>query len=135
MKLLLPHDNWADLREPDEIPRKPARAFRKALTDAVVPIADDLDPSLGEEAMKVEAAKRLMASADAFGLMDDLAEALVLAVVADWSFGPVDMETLDTIPDAAVDIIYAQCQGDGYLEKLMPSFGVSPDEDSPTTPS
>ena len=132
MKLPLPHDNWADLRDPDEIPRKAARAFRKVLYKVAAPSAgvDQNDP---DAAAKVAA--EMLGSADGMDGIEEMAEAMVLAVVADWSFGDVSPEVLDTVPDAAVNAIYDECQKQDYIAKLMPDFSTSPDEDSPTTPS
>jgi hypothetical protein len=76
-----------------------------------------------------------MASADGLDGIEEMAEAMVLAVVSEWSFGEVTPEVLDTLPDAAVNAIYERCQKDGYVEKLMPDFEPSPDLDSPTKPS
>ena len=132
MKLQLPHDAWADLREPDEIPRKAARKFRKVLYKVAAPSAgiDQNDPNA---AAKVAA--EMLGSADGMDGIEEMAEAMVLAVVSDWSYGEVSVDVLDTIPDAAVNAIYDECQANDYITKLMPDFGISVDEDSPTTPS
>ena len=132
MKLELPHDNWADLREPDEIPRKAARRFRQVLYRVAAPSAgiDQNDPNA---AAKVAA--DMLGSADGMDGIEEMAEAMVLAVVVDWSYGEVTPEVLDTVPDAAVNAIYDECQAQDYITKLMPDFGQSPDPDSPTLPS
>ena len=127
MKIDLPHDNWAMVREPDEIPRRAARNFRKVLYRLAGPAANETDAAA--------AATALLQAEGGLDGIEDMADALVFAVVAEWSYGHVDAATLDEVPDAAVDAIYQHAIAGGYMEKLMPDFGVSPDDDSPTGPS
>ena len=134
MRLDLGHDNWAELRDADQIPRKAARRFRKVLYKVAAPAAD-VDQTLDDDAKAIAAGKALMASADGMDGIEEMAEAMVLAAVSDWSFGAVEADTLDNMPDAAVQAIYDACQEQGFIEKLMPDFGPSPDPDSPTKPS
>ena len=133
MRLDLPHDQYAELREADEIPRKAARRFRKVLYS--IAAKADVDPSLDREAQAAAVGKAMMTSSDGLDGIEDMGEAMVLAAVAAWSFGEVTQDVLDGIPDAAIDAIYDACQAGGYIEKLMPDFGTSLDDDSPTTPS
>jgi hypothetical protein len=133
-KLELPHDAWADLREPDEIPRGAARRFRKVLYQIATPAAE-VDQSLDAEAQAAAVGKAMLSSPDGMDGIEDLAEAMVLAAVREWSYGSVCAEVLEDVPDAAVDTIYDACQAGDYIAKLMPDFSPSPDEDSPTKPS
>ena len=130
MKLDLPNGAWALVREPDEVPRKQARAFRRVLYK--LSAGADVDPTLDQEAAAREAGRALLHSDSGLDGIEDMADALVFCAVAEWSYGPVDAETLDTMPDAAVDAIYQHAVTAGYMDKLMPDFGVNPDEDSPT---
>ena len=132
MRLDLGDEQYADLREADKIPRKQARAFRKVLYRVAAPAAS-VDASNPEAAQA--AAASLLQSSDGMDGIEEMAEAMVLAAVSFWTFGDVSSDVLDTIPDSAVDTIYDYCQKAGYIEKLMPDFGVSDDTDSPTTPS
>jgi hypothetical protein len=134
MRLDLPRDNWAEIRDPDEIPRKAARAFRKELYRLSGRVGD-VDPELDQEEAARAAAVALLKSDGALDGIEDMAEVLVLAVVAEWSYGEVSADVLDSMPDAAVDAIYDYVQAHAYIEKLMPDFSPSQDEDSPTTPS
>lgn len=132
-RLELPNGAWADVREPDEVPRKVARAFRKVLYR--LSAGADVDPALDREAAARAAGAALMKSDSGLDGIEDMADALVFCVVSEWSFGAVDQDTLDAMPDAAVDAIYQHAVSGGYMEKLMPDFGISPDPDSPTPPS
>ena len=134
MRLDLSNDQWAELRPPDQIPRKAARRFRKVLYRVAAPAAD-VDQTLDDEAKVLAAGKALMSSADGLDGIEEMAEAMVLASVSEWSFGEVTPEVLETLPDAAINRIYLHCQNNGYVDALMPDFGPSPDPDSPTKPS
>ena len=132
MRLELAHNQWAELREADEIPRKAARRFRNVLYS--IASGADLDPNRSQEEQAAELGKSMLSAGGMDGI-EDMAEAMVLAAVREWSFGSVCQEVLDDIPDAALDTIYDACQTGGYIESLMPDFGTSMDDDSPTTPS
>ena len=132
-RLDLPHDNYADLREADEIPRKAARRFRKVLYSMAS--GANVDPNATEEENAAEVGKSLLSSSDGMDGIEDMGEAMVLAAVSEWSYGSVCQEVLDDLPDAAVDAIYDACQAGGYIDALMPDFGASPDDDAPTGPS
>ena len=133
-RLELPRGQWAELREADEIPRKAARKFRKVLYAIAAPAAD-MDADLDADDKAAAVGRSMLASADGMDGVEDMGEAMVLAAVREWSFGSVCQEVLDDLPDAAVDAIYDACQKGGYIEALMPDFGATPDEDSPTQPS
>lgn len=131
-RLDLPNDNWVDVYAPDEVPRKPARTFRKVLYRLSAGVSG-IDPN--DEAAAAKAATELLKSSDTLDGMEDMADALVFAVVNAWSYGPVDQPTFDVMPDSAVDVIYQHAIDGGYMDKLMPDFSPNPNEDSPTTPS
>jgi hypothetical protein len=135
LELKLAGGGWANLREADQIPRRQARAFRKVLYHLAAATGIEPDPNQDPNTAALEAGKALLASDSGLDEIEDMAEALALAAVDTWSYGEVTADVLATIPDAAVNQIFDACQEGGYLEKLMPDFGVSPDEDSPTTPS
>ena len=99
---------------------------------AIAPAAD-VDPALTEEQAAIAAGKALIESGGMSG-MEDMAEALIFAIVSEWSYGTVDQDTLDMMPDAAVDAIYTEAQRGGYIDRLMPDFSPTTNEDSPTTP-
>ena len=131
-RLDMPHDNWAELREADEIPRKAARKFRTVLYS--IAAKGNLDPNRPQEEQAAELGKSLL-SGDGMDGIEDMADAMVLAAVREWSFGAVCQEVLDETPDSALDAIYDACQAGGYIDALMPDFGASPDDDAPTGPS
>ena len=133
LRLELPHDQWADLREADEIPRKAARRFRKVLYSLAS--GAGVDPGGDQQAQAEAVGRSLLASDTGMDGIEDMGEAMVLAAVREWSYGSVCQEVLDDLPDAAVDAIYDACQAGGYIDALMPNFDTDPDPDSPTQPS
>lgn len=133
-RLELPRDGWADLREPDEIPRKAARRFRKVLYD-VAGTVGEIDPTLEPDEQARAVGSAILTQEGGMDAFEDMAEEMVLAVVSAWSYGEVDGETLDDLPDKVVDAIYDECQRRDYMTKLMPDFGSDPDPESPTKPS
>jgi len=136
-RLELPRDQWAELREADEIPRKAARKYRHKMYEIATAANRASEASLdGTDAvLAADMGKAMMSSADGLDGFEDLAEAMVLAVVREWSFGSVCQEVLDGLPDGPINAIYAACQKGGYADALQPDFGATPDEDSPTPPS
>jgi len=134
VKIDLPNGAWASLRDPEEIPRKLAKGFRRALFDVAGPLADTDTSGMTEDEAAGVIGKAMLQSGDALGTMEGLSEAMILAVVEDWSYGPVDAETMDAMPDAAFSILDKKCGEIGYFEKLTPNFSADPDPDSPTSP-
>jgi hypothetical protein len=93
---------------------------------AVDPDADDAATSAGRAIMEN----------GGLNALEDLANALVLAVVQDWSYGPVDLPTLLEVPTADLDAIQRHCASDEYTKVLQPSLDeYDRDPDSPTKPS
>ena len=68
---------------------------------------------------------------------EELANDLVLAVVSDWSYGPVDLPTLLDVPTSDLEEIQRRCASEEYTTVLMPKadFEPTPDPESPTKPS
>ena len=63
-----------------------------------------------------------------------LKNALILAVVKDWSYGPVDLKTLMEVPTADLSAITDAIDPDEYVKVLTPDFDDKTDRepDSPT---
>lgn len=73
------------------------------------------------------------------GFMTDqrLKNAFVLAVVKEWSFGPVDLKTLLEVPTSDLTAILEPINADEYMKVLTPDFDDKLDRESgsPTSPS
>ena len=128
MRIDLGDGDWAELRHPNKIPRQQTLNYRQVfyrVAQHAVGVDDSLSPT---------AAGAAMVQAGGLQAMEDLADALVLAVVKDWSFGEVTQEVLLETPTADLKKITDRCT-DEYIRMLQPDFGVTPDRDSPTSPS
>lgn len=132
MKIDLPNGNWANLREAEEIPRKQARTYRRVLLSLGASVIDTDVTDLSETEAAATMGKAFLAAGISLSDLEDLPEALVLAVVEEWSYGAVDPDTLDGIPDAAFRVLVDACTEGDYAKKLSPDFSYSTDEDSPT---
>jgi hypothetical protein len=111
MKVELPGGGWAEVRDPELLTERERRPFLKSMEKVLsAPERDDSDGP--------------------YALYDH-----VMAFwVTSWSFG----DTFD--PDVALDLPIAtydvlRSRADVFLKAITPDFSVSPDEDSPTTPS
>ena len=117
---------WAELRHANKIPHGKTMEYRRTFYKVVAMGAG------GEDATATSTAIIENGGLEA---MEELANALVLAVVQDWSYGPVDLDTLLNVPTAELDEIQRRCASDAYTKVLQPDFDVNPDPDSPTKPS
>ena len=121
-------DNWAELHDPTTIPHGKTKQYRRTFY-RMVAVGATMKQGADDTAMAA------MLADGGLETMDDLADALTLAVVKEWSFGPVDEETLLAIPTASLDEIQKACATDEYQRVLQPDFGFSPEPDSPSKPS
>ena len=128
-RIELPHDGWAELRDADEIPRTHAKALRKTMGRMANGTEVNPDGTV--------AAITTISDGEAMMVgLDDMKEALTFCAVSSWSYGPVDEVTIhsDVITDGVIDPIYDWAVEAGYMDTLVPDFGVNPDQDSPTEP-
>ena len=132
MRFDLGDEDYANLRHPNKIPRGLAVKFRQTIY-ALANTTEDLNATAPDAELR--AAQAVLRSERGMSVFEDMKAALVIAAVSEWSFGEVSLENLDNVPDSCIEAIYTHCNEQGYAETLMPDFTVSPDEDSPTTPS
>ena len=131
----LGNGQWFELFDPDRIPRSRARVYRSGFYRAMATAVNGADLSTSAEEM----AKSLAGEADKLiGVMesqDDSEELLVVTCVSTWSFGEVDSAAFDRMSEGEFKTIHAACVDGGHETFLMPDFSVTPDDESPTTPS
>ena len=133
MRVELEDGDYAELRHAKKIPHRQTMEYRRVFY-RVAAAGAGIDSSLeGDELSR--AAGTAMIEGGGLEAMDDLANALVLAVVNEWSFGPVDMDTLLDVPTSDLNEIQRRCSGQEYQDVLNPDFGPSPDPESPTKSS
>ena len=137
MRLDLGDDDYALIRHKHKIPRGLADNVRVEIEALAASASTDVNIDPSDPDAAAEAGRAVLASGNGFmGPYGRLQDALTLAVVIEWSFGDVTLENLKAnVPDSVVQRIYRHCDEQGYSEALVPDFSVSPDEESPTTPS
>lgn len=148
MRIDLGDGDWAELRHANKIPRQQTLDYREVFFRAAGG-GGDIEPieELSEKEIKAlsdeERAERdrktkvnvkVIMESGGLKTMEDLADALVLAVVKDWSFGEVTLEVLRTVPQVDLDVIQEHCAGEEYRKVLTPDFDDKTDrsEGSPT---
>jgi hypothetical protein len=71
---------------------------------------------------------------EAFDLLEDLNDALIVAAVRGWSYDfPVSLDACQDLPGRDLDALRSATAP--YMQALMPDFDPTPDADSPTEPS
>ncbi len=115
----LPDGNWVRLRDPKKVPERLRRPlmplFSKMASAGIMNITEDDKEKLP----------------DAFGLIFDMNDLVIIALVEAWSFGTkIDVDTLLDLPAEVYDAL-SNLTRDKVTE-LMPSFGISTDDASPT---
>lgn len=104
---------WAKLRDPDAVTERQRKPFVKAVGRASkISDADD----------------------GGISLLVEVQDALVLALVEEWSFdAPVTADGLEDLPHKAITALRVACQA--FRDELLPDFGPNPDPGSPPVPS
>lgn len=133
----LPGGASATLRDPEQVSERHRRPVtRLNLQLAGSPIGDLLEAkqkgTLTGDAFDAES-RKLMGSAS-FELLDEIADAVIVALVESWSFDlPITLDGLLDLPGAAYDELKA-ITGKS-ITALLPNFTPNADPDSPTPPS
>jgi len=127
VRIDLPDAQWVELCKPEKVPERKRRPVVRALVafmkDRQLASIPDFDLTNLDE----DKAAAIAAQIDPTLLVaaDDLNDAVVLAMVQDWSFGPVTVDVLLDIPADCYKLLSDACSP--HMNDLMPSFQVSPD--------
>lgn len=131
----LPDGGSAILRDPKlvtERHRRPVTRLNSRIAGSAVGQLLASKDSMTEPEFE-EAARKILATEE-WALLDDLNDALIVALVESWPYAaPVTSEGLLDIPGEAYDAL--KIEASKHVTALMPSFAVSPVEESPTPPS
>jgi hypothetical protein len=140
-RIALPGGAWADLRPAGEITerlRRPIKKlgaklasypeFIKAVEDAQAKTAD------GSEMTAAQQLQLAAAMGDAFDVLEELQDRLVVAAVRGWSYGSaITVDALLDLPSAALDALREVAAP--YQSALSPDFTPNQAADSPIAPS
>jgi hypothetical protein len=114
-RLDLPDGAWCELADPVKVSHRRRKPVQRIMFELV----------------QLRITKPDKYGTEELDLLEQFADALVLALVTGWSYDlPVTAEGLGDIPGDAYDVIQKAC---GALSNaLLPSFEVSPDPKAPT---
>jgi len=132
----------AILRDPATITERTRRPLLRAqikvagsavgqLLAAKASLADD--DTAGAETINAEFGKLIATDDNAAALLDNLNDAMVVALVEQFDGQPVTVDNVLDIPGRKLDALRTAVAP--YLVELMPSFSPTADESSPTPPS
>lgn len=130
----LPDGGSATLRDPKlvtERHRRPVTRLNSRIAGSAVGQLLASKDSMTDKEFEDEA-RKLLATAE-WELLDELNDALIVALVESWSYdAAVTTDGLLDIPGESYDALKVETSK--HVTALMPSFAVSPVEDSPTPP-
>jgi len=138
-KIDLPgEDNWAKLRDPEEVPEKLRRPLLALQRRSLVALGEELVSIEGRQPTAAEAWRSLKARVDSgeLELEEQIEDRIVVAFVADWSYElPVTPESVGELPAGVVKALRKACE-----PLIGPLLGETTDDDvldpqSPTVPA
>jgi hypothetical protein len=138
--LTLPSGATADLREVADVTERQRRPIKRiqtklaglpAFTSAVAEAQAQGD---GAELSPEQQLRIAAGMGEAFDLLEELNDSLVVALVAGWSYGfAVNVDAVQDLPGRDLDALRKAVSP--YLGQLNPDFEPSPDPASPTEAS
>lgn len=121
------------LRDPRQVPVKLRRPYDHAVMafSALAMEAQNGISAATPEEREAEEKRRFVIAAAAHPELDEArTDALTLALVAEWSYGPVNSDTLANLPASTYDALVEACEK--LAPQLSPRFAVSPDPKATT---
>jgi hypothetical protein len=113
------------------VPERLRRPYERVKTRMGV-YAADIPQTLPEKEREMQAGIAMMKQAPE--LMDELNDALLLALVEAWSYDvPVTLDGILDLPGPALDILVKKCKE--LAPRMMTNFEPTQDAASPTVPS
>jgi hypothetical protein len=138
-RVTLPN-GYADLRDPADVRERQRRPLKRiqaqlAARPAFAQAVTAAQRQGKGKALSADAQLKIAAGmGDAFDLLEDLNDYLVVALVAGWSYGDdVSLEAVQDIPGRDLDALREACAP--FLAAIMPDFEATPEADSPIAPS
>ena len=114
-KITLPDGGWASLRDPKKVPerlRRPLVTLQRRMlgTDMAKAFEGVDDVKSLDESKALDLLRPIIASED-YGMLDDINDLLIVALVEEWSFDlPITVEGSLDLPGDARDALIAACQ-------------------------
>lgn len=121
------------LRDPRQVPVKLRRPYDHAVmafSALAVDAQSGVVASTPEEKDAEEKRRFVLAAAQHPELDEARTDALIMALVSEWSYGPVSPKSLENLPASTYDALVEAC--DKLAPKLSPRFAVNPDPKATT---
>ena len=122
----LPDGQWAEIAPPKKVPERKRRRYVSAMT-ALVQATNHLPKNEKGEPDQSEFGSAEMELVDAVG------DALIVALVREWSFGEVTPDAVAELPADAFDVLLIVCRD--LAPELTPNYDLSPDPKAVTSNS
>jgi hypothetical protein len=138
-RVSLPSGGWADLRPVADVTERQRRPIKRIQTTlagmpAFAGAVAEAQKSGGKELTPDQQLKIASGMGEAFDLLEDLNDALIVAAVRGWSYEfPVSADGCQDLPGRDLDALRAATSP--YMQELMPDFDPTPDPASPIEPS
>lgn len=132
MRVELPENGWAELRQPRKMTERQRRAYTvaaTAVTQSLSTVPQTMDPETGQMVMDTT-----KVGPEQQTLMDDAYDQLMLALIEAWSYPqPIVAESLLELPIDAFDALRKACLP--LAPEVLPQFDLSPDPKATTNGS
>ena len=134
-KVLLPGDNWAMLRDADEVTERQRRPLVRLQRRTMIKLAPSFAGSDIQDMKPAEFLKTIAPalSAEDYDALEEIDDVLIATLVADWSFPySVSAENSLDLPPAVREALLGECR-----ERTDALLGVTTDEDvlNPESPT
>lgn len=134
MKVQLPDDAWADIRDPRKLNELQTAEMEDAQFDALAHLPAGIDPEKAQDLPQIDMVRHL--GRDGAKAMREMKWTTILVYVSEWSFGEVSRDVLlQQIPSGTVTALFDE------ISKVVRATGgprlnteVDPDPASPTLP-
>jgi len=119
-RIELPDGAWAELRSPRSVPER----LRRPVTKIMFEISQQQTENINNDFVDPEMVM----------VYSELNDLLIVARVAAWSYDlPISKDSVLDLPGDAYEILQAKAAES--LTEMIPNFGQSSDQESPTQPS
>ena len=119
-RIELPDGAWAELRNPRSVPER----LRRPVTKMMFQISQQQTETINNDFVDPEMVL----------VYSELNDLLIVARVAAWSYDlPISVDSVLDLPGDAYEILQAKAAES--MTEMIPNFGQSSDQESPTQPS
>jgi hypothetical protein len=134
VRIELPNGGWAVLADPREVPERKRRRYIAAMADLSAKSSQlPQKVSVQPDGTTLQEPDTRFLAGEYMQLNDLVSDALVLCLVQEWSFGPVDDATLLELAAGSMDVLLRRCRE--LQQGLVPDYSPDIDPKAPTSAS